>query len=133
MKNLIIILIFISLTIIAQEEPNRFGKRLNGIIQTPGEIIFIIDDEYYKLESNDYYEEYYRTIYNDSTIVNPNTEIKSNFNLTTIPFIDLGSNNFKSHFFDVPIQFGMFIEVNENGNFNLTQYGSSFIDSLLKN
>ena len=133
MKNFIIILIILSFTNFAQKEPNRLDKRLNGIIQTPSEIIFIIDDEYYKLESNDYYEEYYRRIYNDTTIVNPNTEIKSNFNLTIISFIDFGNNNFKSHFFDVPIQFGMFIEVNENGNFNLTQYGSSFIDSLLKN
>ncbi|MCB9247500.1 MAG: hypothetical protein H6613_02655 [Ignavibacteriales bacterium] len=67
-----------------------------------------------RITENDSYIEYYKNIYNDSTIVNPNTEIKNNINLNIIPFLSPQINQQKYDFSE-PLQMGIFIQTDEFG------------------
>ena len=81
------------------------------------------------LKSNDDYIEYYREIYKDSTITNPNTEIKSEYSVNFIPYL-MPSQNDNVTNFDEPKNLGILIQLNKSNEYILTDYGINLFDSL---
>ena len=75
------------------------------------------------------YTKYYRAIYKDSTIINPNTELKEDFHLNIIPFLSPSINEHRIDF-NEPLQLGLFIQLNGSNGFNLSPYTKELIDSF---
>ena len=103
-----------------------------GMIQENNIIYLITKDKYFVLTSNDPYEEYYRKIYGDSTLINPNTELKENFNINIVPFIN-ANNELQNQFtFDEPVKISLLLQFNKSKELKLTDYGFEFLNSLLR-
>lgn len=125
MKTIIIILFF-TIPFFAQELTNKFVEE---IIYSGDEIFLMVDDGFLKINQTDSYEEYYRKIYNDSTITNPNTILNSNVDLNIIPFINLSSKT-KKHRFKNPLELGVFLSPNAPNGYIITPYAQGLIDSI---
>ncbi len=129
LKKLIFVLIFFPILLIAQNDYFGIEERVTGIITTNEGSYLILNQGFMQINKIDIYTEYYRQIYNDSTIVNPNTELKDNFSFTIIPY--LNPNQFNNRFdFAEPMNLGIFLQLNESGKYEFTSFGESFIDSI---
>lgn len=128
MKLLFISILFFSSNLFSQEIEN-LEQNVVGMINSNGEIYLVLENGFLKLENEDAYIEYYRKIYNDSTITNPNTEIKENYSLNFFPYLIPTQNDFKIDF-DQPMNLGVLIQLNKSNNYNLTSFGENIIDSL---
>lgn len=102
---------------------------INGVIQYGNSVYLVSDDGYFIIESSDPYEEYYRKIYNDSTIVNPNTVLGKNLDLKLIPYLNL-TNDYKKFIFDQPINIGLFLDFSDSNSPKFSPYTYYLIDSL---
>ena len=131
MLQLLLLLITFNVWFQVQSDKQIFSEELNGILHSSEGIIFIIGDDYYELSNTDFYEEYYRMIYNDSTITNPNTELKSNYNLNFLPFIAISQHHYQKYMFNEPMNLGVFLQTVQSGGYHMTEFGQSIIDSLL--
>ena len=129
-RKILIISILFLFQIIAQNEGIDPDLPISGVINSIDGIYLIYNDGYIQVEQNDAYEEYYRKIYNDSTIVNPNTIIGGNLNFNIIPFLNLENGNYEKFNFDEPFTFGHFIQINDHNNFRITEFGHHILDSL---
>ncbi len=129
LKKLIFLLIFYPILLIAQNDYFGLEERVTGIITINEGSYLILNQGFIQINKIDIYTEYYRQIYNDSTIVNPNTELKDNFSFTIIPY--LNPNQFNNRFdFAEPMNLGIFLQLNESGKYEFTSFGESFIDSI---
>ncbi len=109
----------------------NYDEEIIGIIITESYPLVITNTGYYKIQSKkNKWQEYYRKIYKDSTIVNPNTEIKGNFTINFVPYVLSDNKNFQKYYFEEPLKFGMLISVGEDNNYSLTNYGLRIFDSL---
>jgi len=131
LKTCLIVIFLFPIFLFAQANNLELNKSVNGIITSNEGTYLVIDEGLILIRKTDPYEEYYRRIYKDSTIVNPNTEFKDDFNLNIIPFFLLSINHHRINF-DQPLQLGLFIQLQRSNQFNLTPYGKSIVDSLLK-
>lgn len=137
------VFIKITLTIILLYLPNKIFGQYNfegidlqdstiGLLQDGNIFYLITKDKYFVLTTNDPYEEYYRKIYGDSTIINPNTELKENFNISIVPFIN-PNNKLQNQFtFDEPVKIGLLLQFDKSNELKLTDYGFEFLNSLLR-
>ena len=116
--------------IFAQNYTIPLNENVEGVLQSAEGIVFIVGGQYYQLSSNDFYEDYYRKIYNDSTIVNPNTELKSDMDLFLLPYFNVSDFGGRRFIFSESIEFGLFLQIDRNGGYQLSQYGTEIIDSL---
>lgn len=132
MKKSILIFLFFTILLFAQENTQDLNKNVTGLILSDQGVFLLLGDEYILLEKADPYEEYYRKIYNDPTIVNPNTELKEEFNLGIIPFLSPSISQSNRIDFNEPHELGLFLRLNESNNFNLTPYARTVVDSLFK-
>lgn len=99
------------------------------MINSNDEIYLILENGYLKLESDEAYIEYYKQIYNDSSITNPNTEIKENYSVNFFPYLIPTQNDYKIDF-EQPMNLGILIQLSKSEKLNLTNYGRNIIDSL---
>jgi hypothetical protein len=122
-------LILFPLHLFAQDNSYDMNKSVTGIVTSNEGVYLILKKGLTQISQIDPYEEYYRAIYNDSTIINPNTELKTEFNLNIIPFI---SPTIKQHkiVFEEPLNLGFFVQINQLGGMNLTPYAKEYLDSL---
>ena len=130
MKRYLYIIILIPFLCFGQTESFDFEQNVTGIVSTSEGSYLIVKQGFIKISEANIYTEYYRTIYNDSTLINPNTEIKSDHGLNIIPFI-LPNQKQRRIDFKEPYNIGVFVRMNENGKLNITSDGSDLIDSLL--
>ncbi|MBK8945927.1 MAG: hypothetical protein IPM32_11740 [Ignavibacteriae bacterium] len=128
MKFLFISILFFSSNLFSQEIEN-LEQNVVGMINSNGEIYLVLENGFLKLENDEAYIEYYRKIYNDSTITNPNTEIKENYSLNFFPYLIPTQNDFKIDF-DQPMKLGILIELKSSEKFNLSDYGKTVVDSI---
>ena len=130
MKNLLKLL-FITSTLFAQniELENNFVK---GLIYSQEATFLILNDGFLKISDSDPYQDYYRKIYNDSTIVNPNTILTNEFDLNIIPFLNPVGRS-KKHIFEDFYSLGTFVNLKGYNNAYLTPEALSIIDSILTN
>lgn len=131
MKILLIILFSFPFILQSQVTENDNGQMVHGIMTSNGIAYLVLNKGFIEIDETNLYTEYYRKIYNDSTLTNPNTIIKQDFNLNIIPFI-LPDANTKKINFSEPLNIGLFINFNESGVYNLTTYANEIIDSLIK-
>lgn len=113
----------------AQEIKNP-DQNVYGFLESDGKTYFVLQEGYLLLKNNDDYIEYYHKIYNDSTITNPNTEIKSEYSVNFIPYL-LPSQNDNKINFDKPKNLGVLIQLNKSNEYILTNYGANLVDSLI--
>lgn len=132
MKKSILIFLFFTILLFAQENTQDLNKNVTGLILSDKGVFLVLGDEYILLEKADPYEEYYMKIYSDPTIVNPNTELKEEFNLSIIPFLSPSISQSNRIDFNEPHELGLFLRLNESNNFNLTSYARTVVDSLFK-
>lgn len=125
MKTLILTVLF-AIPIFAQDLGNKF---VEGIVYSGNEIFLMVDGGYLKTNQTDYYEEYYRKIYNDSTITNPNTVLSNDIDLNIIPFINL-SHKAKMHRFQNPLSLGVILYAQDKNSYSLTPFAHKLIDSI---
>ncbi len=130
MNKAIISLLLFSAICYSQNNSVDLTKNVLGVISSNEGIILVLEDEYLFLGGNDQLTDYYRTIYNDSTIVNPNTEIKNDFGLNFIPYIASPIEIYNQLDFEQPLNLGMLIQFSKSGSFDFSQYGKSIIDVL---
>ena len=130
MKLSLIFLYFIPILIICQENQFNIDQKAHGLLTTSHGIYLVIDKGFIPIKETDLYTEYYRKIHNDSTLINPNTVLNSEFDLNIIPYILPNVNN-QQIGFNEPLNIGMFLKLNDSGNFNLTSYANKMIDSLI--
>ncbi len=88
----IVCLFILPWAIFAQSDTTEYNKLKNeqviGFINDANGKIIVTDKGYFLIKNRDPYEEYYRRIYKDSTIVNPNKVINgNNFEVNFIPII----------------------------------------------
>ena len=104
MKILIlVILLFISSKILGQVDSMgnksvNSNDRFYGLIQNGNQYIFIGKKGVMQLNKQDAFQRYYRKIYSDSTIKNPNFILQLNYNevnqLPFIPFLFITPDSF---------------------------------------
>lgn len=129
MKNILFILILLPILLIAQTDYIKLDEDVTGFINSTEGSYLILEQRFLKINKIDIYTEYYRQIYNDSTIVNPNTELKDNYSFTVIPYFT--PNQFSNRIdLPEPMNLGIFIQLNESGTYQFTNFGESFIDSI---
>lgn len=132
MKNILLILLFFPCLSFSQFDSNDLEKTVVGIITSNEGDYLILKEGFIRISTTDKYLEYYKAIYNDSTIVNPNTEIKEEFNLYLIPFIIPNNKNERIDFSE-PLSLGIFLQMKDENYYSLTEFGESIIDSLKTN
>jgi len=125
----ILLLFLVSIPIIAQEDYNFENNTVKGILFSNFNTYLILEDGYLKVNEIDPYEEYYRKVYNDSTLINPNTIITNNIDLTIIPFISNSANQ-KNFIFNEPFEIGAFIQLSNSDQYSLTPLATHYVDSL---
>ena len=129
LKKLLIIFILTPIFLFCQEYIFDENEIIYGIINSEKGTYLILEKGFIRINENDAYVEYYKKIYNDSTIVNPNTEIKSNINLNIIPFLSPQINQQKFDFSE-PLKMGIFVQTDKFGYLNLTPYAKEYLDSI---
>lgn len=132
MKNILLILFFFPCLLFSQFDSNDLEKTVIGVITSNEGDYLILNEGLIRISTTDNYLEYYKAIYNDSTVVNPNTEIKEDFNLNLIPFI-IPNNKNKRIDFSEPLSLGVFLHIKDENYYFLTEFGESIIDSLKTN
>ena len=123
MIKYLVILLFICTSIFAQESIKSGDKDLKvlGIIFANGQYYFHTEIGLLPINQNekDPWEEYYRKIYNDSTIVNPNTEIEGGNVVNPYMFLNPAVNltEWAEEYsnFDGDLYLHNFITIDENG------------------
>lgn len=129
MIKALILFIFFPFLSIAQNDSIELDEKVTGIIVSDEGTYLILNQGLIQIFKTDIYTEYYRQIYKDSTLVNPNTELKDDFSLTIIPY--LAPNTFKDRIdFSEPINLGIFLQLNRSGEYQFTSFGESYIDSI---
>ena len=129
MKKYLFIIILIPFFCVAQGNSFNFEQNVTGIISRGEGTYLILEQGFIKLSQTDIYTEYYRQIYKDSTLVNPNTELKDDFSFTIIPY--LAPSTFKDRIdFSEPLKLGIFLQLNKSGEYQFTSFGESYIDSI---
>lgn len=103
-----------------------------GLLQDGNIFYLITKDKYFALSINDPFDEYYKKIYGDSTLINPNTELKENFNISIIPFINTNNELQNQFTFDEPVKIGLLLQFDKSNELKLTDYGIKFLNSLLR-
>jgi len=120
--------IFLLSSFYAQAKINP-NEEIIGVILTDNNPVLITKTGYYQIQNRkDKWEEYYQKIYNDSTIINPNTELKENYTINISPFVLSDSENYQKYYFEKPLKLGMLIEIGENNNYSFTTFGKNIID-----
>ena len=130
MKLFLIILFFIPVLFICQENHFYSDHEVNGVVRTSNGIYLVVDKGFIAVKESDLYTEYYRRIYGDSTLVNPNTVLNSEFDLNIIPYILPNTEQQKINF-NQPLNIGMFLQLNDCGNLILSSFANEMIDSLI--
>jgi hypothetical protein len=125
----IIILILFPFLLIAQNNDFGLEEKVTGIIVSDEGTYLILNKGVMKIQNYSIYTEYYRQIYNDSTLINPNMELKDDFSLAIIPFLTPNKLNSKIDFTE-PMSLGFFLHLDERGEYEFTSFGESFIDSI---
>lgn len=128
MKFFLFLIFFASNHLFSQDITN-LNQRAVGMITSDEGTFLILENGYLRVMKNDPYEDYYQKIYNDSTIVNPNTEIKSAYNVDFFPYLIPFQKN-KQINFSQPVNLGILIQISKSNNLQLTNYGTNLIDSL---
>jgi hypothetical protein len=128
LKFILLLLLFISSQLFSQEIKN-LDQSVVGMVTSNEGTFLILENGYLQISRNDSYIDYYRKIYKDSTIVNPNTEIKSDYNINFIPYLSPAQNNNKIDF-SQPMNLGILIQFNKSKDLQLTNFGENLIDSL---
>ena len=129
MKKLYVIIILYPFFCFGQISSINLDQNVSGLISTSDGVYLILEQGFMQISQTDIYTEYYREIYNDSTLVNPNTEIRTEYDLNIIPYI-MPNEKQQQITFDEPLNIGIFVNLNEAGKLNLTTYGSEILDSL---
>ena len=75
MKKLYVIIILYPFFCFGQISSINLDQNVSGLISTSDGVYLILEQGFMQISQTDIYTEYYREIYNDSTLVNPNTEI----------------------------------------------------------
>ncbi len=122
-------MILLPFHLFAQDISFDLSEDVTGIVTSNEGVYLVLKEGLTQIKQTNPYAEYYRAIYNDSTIINPNTELKTEFNLNIIPFI---SPTLKQHKidFEEPLNLGVFIQMNQMGGIILTPYAQEIVDSL---
>ena len=132
MKYCLLTLLILPKIIFAQENqlyPDEFAR---GLIMTNEGNFLRLDNGFLKLPDYDPYEEYYRMIYKDSTIVNPNLIISNQFTINIIPYLIPSIITDREFLFEEPLNLALFIELKGSQNYGMTDYGISILDSLIR-
>jgi hypothetical protein len=129
MKKYLILLLLYPFLFFGQDDSFNFEQNVTGVITTSEGTYLILEQGFIKMPQTDMYTEYYRQIYNDSTLTNPNTELKSEFGLDIIPYIITDSHQKRIDFTE-PLKIGIFVKLNESGKLNFTSDFREIIDSL---
>lgn len=130
MKKVFIAILFCGFHLFAQDNIINLKQNTNGIITTNDGAYLILEHGFMQIIETNVYQEYYRRIYNDSTLISPNTELKSNFIPNIIPYIS-PSNIQNKYEFSEDLNVGLLLQFQENNQMSLTTYGQVYIDSLL--
>jgi hypothetical protein len=128
MKKIIFLIILPVIQFFAQDLEIQ-NKWVEGILYLDNETYLILEEGYLQIPNSDPYEEYYRKIYNDSTIVNPNTEIINEINFNLIPFINQSGNS-KSKYFNQHKELSHFFNFGSAGEIYLSPKALRIIDEL---
>lgn len=104
---------------------------VKGFIASEFGNYLIVDNGYINLVGYDPYEEYYKMIYNDSTIVNPNIVISDNYSVNIIPYLFPEISTGNKIYLEEPLKLGLFIKLNKTDQYEMTNFGYALLDSLL--
>ena len=121
-KVFLIIFGFMCSSALAQSSTEELNNKVFGIVINSGNYYLNTENRLVKINNEkDPYEEYYRKIYNDSTIINPNTELKpavynSGINYFN-PAIDISQWAEKYNTFGNKLYLYDFMQMDENGNY----------------
>lgn len=130
-KKIIIILLIIyssSFFLLAQNKKNKKNEKLNekvyGYVVNNNKMYLVTDNGFLNVYSNKItnkqWGDYYRKIYNDSTIVNPNTVIETNAGSAFLNyFIPINISDWiqQKYSFKNDMYLYDFIRVDSNGNY----------------
>lgn len=130
MKKIFIAILFCGFHLFAQDNTINLKQNTSGIVTTSDGAYLIVEQGLIQIAEIDIYQEYYRRIYNDSTLINPNTELKLNFISNIIPYIS-PSNIQNKYEFSEDLNVGLLLQFQEDNQMSLTTYGQVYIDSLL--
>ncbi|MCB9260447.1 MAG: hypothetical protein H6612_13960 [Ignavibacteriales bacterium] len=127
----LILLLFLSNFLVSQTFSEYENEKVTGMVSTNDGVFLILENGYLQIEEIDPYQEYYRKIYKDSTIVNPNTELKSKYNFRIIPYLLPQSYVKNKIIFDEPHEIGFFVDMQED-RINILPSAKPVLDLIKK-
>lgn len=129
MKTYILLFSIITICSFAQGNSIILDQEVTGIITSNERTYLTTKQGIVQISKTNIYTEYYKEIYKDSTIINPNTEMKEDYDLSIIPFIspNLEDNRID---FNRPLKLGIFLQAKGENKYYLTPFAQQFIDSL---
>ena len=135
---LFICMFVVSSGIHAQEKNKEIlNERVSGIIESNNVFYLVTDKGLLKINSSkDPYEEYYRQVYDDSTITNPNTVIPSPDNDSILNFINpvIDLSKFGGEKFNIPdgVYLYDFMQIDSTGQYRFVPGVMSVIADQIK-
>ncbi|MCP5061116.1 MAG: hypothetical protein GY936_01455 [Ignavibacteriae bacterium] len=129
--NIIILLSFFS---IINAQNLNIEEKVIGIVISDSAPVLVTESNYLQLKNNnsdDVWLKYYQEIYNDTTLTNPNLELKSESNLSIIPIIDFdySQENFSQFNSNIPLK--DIIIIDNFGNYVLSSKGEELVNPFL--
>ncbi|MEE9429421.1 MAG: hypothetical protein V3V16_00140 [Melioribacteraceae bacterium] len=129
--NIIILLIFSSFL---NAQSINIEEKVIGIVVSNSSPIIVTESNYFQLQKkeNDVWLDYYQKIYNDTTLTNPNLELKSESNLFIIPIVGFDYSNENFNRFNSNYLLKDIIVTNNFGNYILSPQGEKLVKPFVK-
>ena len=128
------IIILLLLTSFVNAQNLNIEEKVIGIVISDSEPVLVTESNYLQLKKNDddVWLKYYQKIYDDTTLTNPNLELKSESNLSIIPIIDFdySQENFSQFNSNIPLKDILIID--NSGNYVLSSKGEDLVNPYLK-
>ena len=129
LKKIFLSIILLPVFLFAQENPYK-DDLVTGVVTSDEGTFLVLENGYIQIEQNDIWKEYYQRIYKDTTISNPNTELKNGYSINIIPYIISSTEMNNKYNFDESIKFGLLFQLDKNKQYHLSKYGRNLLDSL---
>ena len=83
LKKIFLSIILLPVFLFAQENPYK-DNLVTGVVTSNEGTFLVLENGYIPIEQNDIWKEFYQRIYKDTTISNPNTELKNGYSINIL-------------------------------------------------
>jgi len=137
MKKLLVLntMILLILSSLVNAQNLNIEEKVIGIVMHESSPVLVTESNYLQLQKNDgdVWLKYYQKIYNDTTLRNPNLELKSESNLSIMPIIDFDYSAESLNQFNSEVLLKDIIVIDNTGNYIISSKGEELIAPFMSN